>query len=99
MYTSWLREDWSIVGVDVSTAQLAACKKRNGERNLGLILGEAEALPFHDHQFDAVLSIGGFNHFNDPKQALLEMARVVKPGGTVVVSDEVPTLTNRCPST
>lgn len=96
VYTGWLPGDWSIVGVDVSTAQLAACARRNAARkDLRLMLGEAESLPFHDHQFDAVLSIGGFNHFNDPEGALREMARVAKPGAPVVVSDELPDLTDR----
>ena len=42
VYTSWLPGSWSITGLDVSTAQLAACQKRNGDRDLRLILGEAE---------------------------------------------------------
>ena len=41
------------------------------------------------------LSIGGFNHFNDPEGALREMVRVVRPGGTIVISDELPNLTDR----
>lgn len=94
-YTSWLPGDWSVHGVDVSREQLAGCRKKNAERELKLILGEAEALPFHDGQFDAVLSIGGFNHFNDPERALKEMARVAKPGAPVVISDELPDLTAR----
>jgi ubiquinone/menaquinone biosynthesis C-methylase UbiE len=95
VYTSWLPQGWSVVGVDVSTAQLDACRRRNAGRDLRLILGEAESLPFHDRQFDAVLSIGGFNHFNDPEGALREMARVAKSGAPVVVSDELPDLTDR----
>jgi len=95
VYTSWLPDDWSVVGVDVSTSQLSACRTRNAGRDLRLILGEAEDLPFHDRRFDAVLSIGGFNHFNDPERALREMARVAKPGAPVVVSDELPDLTER----
>lgn len=95
VYTSWLPGDWSVVGIDVSSAQLSACRRRNADRALRLILGEAEVLPFHDRRFDAVLSIGGFNHFNDPERALREMARVAKPGAVVVVSDEMPDLTNR----
>jgi ubiquinone/menaquinone biosynthesis C-methylase UbiE len=95
VYTGWLPSGWSIVGVDVSTAQLSACRERNAGRDLRLILGEAESLPFHDRQFDAVLSIGGFNHFNDPEGALREMARVARPGAPVVVSDELPDLTER----
>ncbi len=96
VYTSWLPDDWSINGVDVSTFQLGNCARRNAERkDLRLILGEAETLPFQDRSFDAVLSIGGFNHFNDPEGALREMARVAKPGAQVVISDELPDLTDR----
>jgi SAM-dependent methyltransferase len=94
VYTSWLPEDWSIVGVDVSTSQLAACRRRNSSRDLRLVLGEAEDLPFRDREFDAVLSNGGFNHFNDPEAALREMARVAKPGAPVVVADEKPDFLN-----
>ena len=41
------------------------------------------------------MSIGGFNYFNDPEKALREMARAVRPGGTIVISDELPNLTDR----
>lgn len=95
VYLDWLPASWSVVGVDVSRVQLAACRRRAGGRDLSLVLGEAEDLPVRDGRFDAVLSIGGFNYFNDPEGALREMVRAVKPGGTVVVSDEVPDLTDR----
>ncbi|WP_435016250.1 class I SAM-dependent methyltransferase [Tundrisphaera sp. TA3] len=95
VYLPWLPQDWSIVGIDVSQSQLDACKKRAAGRDVTLILGEAEDLPVHDRRFDAALSIGAFNYFNDPEKALREMARAVKPGGTIVVSDEVPNLTDR----
>lgn len=90
VYTSWLPEDWSIVGVDISTAQLRACRRRNADRALRLVLGEAEDLPFRDREFDAVLSNGGFNHFDDPEKALREMVRVAKPGAPIVIADERP---------
>ena len=60
-----------------------------------LVQGEAETLPFHDARFDAVLSIGAFNYFNDPEGSLREMIRVVRPGATIVISDEMPNLTDR----
>ena len=90
VYTPWLPHDWSIVGLDVSTTQLAACRRRNAGRDLRLVLGEAEDMPFRDATFDAVLSNGGFNHFDDPERALSEMARVAKPGAPVVIADEAP---------
>lgn len=95
VYLDWLPKTWDVVGVDISTTQLAACRHRASGRTLPLALAEAEDLPFHDGQFDAALSIGGFNYFNDPEKSLREMARVVRPGGTIVVSDEVPDLTDR----
>lgn len=87
--------DCHIYGNDISTVQLANCRRKHPGRDLHLYLGEAENLPFHDHTFDNVLSVGAFNYFNDPLKALQEMARVVKPDGWIVVSDEVPNLPNR----
>src|SRR6185312_12442144 len=36
VYTSWLPADWHVVGVDISTAQLASCRTRNLGRDLRL---------------------------------------------------------------
>jgi SAM-dependent methyltransferase len=95
VYLDWMPTAWKVTGIDVSESQLRACQRRKVNRDLTLILGEAEDLPFQDRAFDAVLSIGGFNYFNDPEKSLREMARCVKPGGTIVVADEVPDLTDR----
>jgi ubiquinone/menaquinone biosynthesis C-methylase UbiE len=88
-------DDCQVFGNDISTVQLAGCQQRFPDRDLHLVLGEAEKLPFRDRTFDHVLSVGAFNYFNDPLQSLREMARVVKPGGLIVVSDEVPDLPNK----
>jgi ubiquinone/menaquinone biosynthesis C-methylase UbiE len=82
--------DCTVSGLDISTVQLRDCRRRYADRNLRLILGEAERLPYRDHAFDHALSAGGFNLFSDPLGSLKEMARVVKPGGTILISDEVP---------
>lgn len=97
VYLDWLPDSWSVVGVDVSPVQLAACRRREGarRRDLKLVQAEAEDLPVADGRFDAVLSIGGFNYFNDPERSLREMVRAAKPGATIVVADEVPDLTDR----
>ena len=52
------------------------------------IIGNATRLPFPDDSLDAAYHFGGFNLFSDKKTALREMARVVRPGGKVVVGDE-----------
>lgn len=45
-------------------------------------------LPFPDNYFDAAHHFGGLNTFSEIKRCLSEMARVVKPGGKVVIGDE-----------
>lgn len=84
-----------VFGVDISRVLLEKCRHDYMDRQLHLIIGQAEALPFPDASFDNLFSLGAINHVNDPGQALREMARVVKPGGTIVVADEVPDLPNR----
>ncbi len=49
---------------------------------------DAIKLPFADGVFDASFHFGGLNLFPDPAAALVEMARVVRPGGRVVAGDE-----------
>jgi ubiquinone/menaquinone biosynthesis C-methylase UbiE len=95
VYLPWMPAGWRIVGIDVSWSQLQACQARAGDRAVRLIQGEAETLPFRDQQFDAVLSIGAFNYFNNPEGAVVEMVRVARPGAPIVISDEMPNLTDR----
>ncbi len=90
-----LTKDCQIFGVDISSVLLTKCRQDYPDRDIHLIVGQAESLPFPDATFDNLFSLGAINHVNDPGQALREMARVVKPGGTIVVADEVPDLPNR----
>lgn len=87
--------DCQVWGVDISRVLLEKSLRDYPDRNLRLIVGEAEALPFPDNTFDNMFSLGALNHVNDPGKALLEMARVVKPDGLIVVADELPDLPNR----
>jgi ubiquinone/menaquinone biosynthesis C-methylase UbiE len=45
-------------------------------------------LPFPDRYFDAVFHFGGFNNFADQKKSMVEIARIVRTGGRVVIGDE-----------
>ncbi|QEH32616.1 Phthiotriol/phenolphthiotriol dimycocerosates methyltransferase [Aquisphaera giovannonii] len=95
VYLPWMPADWNVTGIDVTWSQLEACRRREVAPAVRLIQGEAESLPFPDGAFDAVLSIGAFNYFNDPEGSLREMVRVSRPGATIVISDEMPNLTDR----
>ncbi len=73
-------------GVDPAEAMLEEARQRCGER-VPLKQGEAEALPFGDDAFDVVVSVSALHYFSDPRRAISEMARVLRPGGTLVVTD------------
>jgi ubiquinone/menaquinone biosynthesis C-methylase UbiE len=77
-------------GIDISGAQLDVCAASARIRGWDLELAEAkaEALPYADDTFDAVLHVGGINFFSDPAGALREMVRVAKPGAPILVADE-----------
>jgi ubiquinone/menaquinone biosynthesis C-methylase UbiE len=81
-----------IAGVDIAPRLLRTCRQRFPDRELFLAWAQGEDLPFRDGAFDAALCVGGFNYFSDPGRALAEMARVVRPGGCIVVADELPDL-------
>jgi demethylmenaquinone methyltransferase/2-methoxy-6-polyprenyl-1,4-benzoquinol methylase len=71
-----------VVGVDQSSEMLAEARRRlNGE--VELIEGRAEELPFIDGEFDALTFTYLLRYVDDPGATLRELARVVRPGGTV----------------
>lgn len=55
------------------------------------VLGVAEAMPFENGSFDAVIVTDAFHHFRDQPGAIREFRRVVRPGGGVVVVELDPT--------
>jgi SAM-dependent methyltransferase len=91
----WLPQAWEVHGVDIARTRLEACLQRFPLMAGRLAWAEGEALPYRDESFDACLSVGGFNYYGDHSAALLEMRRVTRPGGTIVVADEATWL-HRC---
>lgn len=89
---AWLPPAWEVFGVDIALGRLSACRARYPQMAGRLAWAEGEALPFPDGSFDAVYTVGGFNYFRDHAAALREMRRVARPGGAVVVADEIPDL-------
>ena len=62
------------------------------------VLGDALKLPFPDGSFDRVLSICAIEHFDDGPQALSEIARVLAPGGELVMSADTLSRKSRWPA-
>lgn len=73
-------------GVDLSPEMLSRARSRLGGR-AKLLLGDAAALPLASSRFDAVVSSSALHHWPRPERALGEIARVLRPGGQLVVTD------------
>lgn len=78
-------------GVDQSPYFVAAASRLAGAEGLGervlFQVGDAHSLDFPAGAFDAVIAHTLISHAADPAGVLSEMARVVRPGGTIVVFD------------
>jgi SAM-dependent methyltransferase len=72
-----------IVGVDPSQGQLAFARSRHQAGIAEFRRGDATALPFGDHSFDAAVMALVIFFVPEPAKGLAEMVRVVKPGGTI----------------
>jgi demethylmenaquinone methyltransferase / 2-methoxy-6-polyprenyl-1,4-benzoquinol methylase len=76
-----------VVGVDLTEAMLRQGRRRvaaAGKSNrIGLVAGRAEQLPFPDRHFDALTFTYLLRYVQDPQATLAELARVLRPGGTM----------------
>jgi ubiquinone/menaquinone biosynthesis C-methylase UbiE len=77
-----------VVGIDLATELLAEGRKR-APANVELIEGDATALPFEAASFDLVGTIRTLHHVARPELVLAEIARVARPGATVLVMDQL----------
>ena len=80
---------------DISDYMLTQCRKKAEEMGYGqdkidFRVLDAESLPYEDNSFDVVMSGMALGLLPDQKQAVREMARVVKPGGVVSISAHGP---------
>jgi demethylmenaquinone methyltransferase/2-methoxy-6-polyprenyl-1,4-benzoquinol methylase len=72
----------AVVGLDQSPELLVEARRRLPE-NVELVEGTAEELPFPDASFDALTFTYLLRYVSDPAATLRELARVVRPGGTI----------------
>ncbi len=80
-----------VVGVDGSSEMLQAARRRlNGAPTVELRRGELEALPLASAELDVAILALVLNHVAEPPLVLSEVARVLRPGGRVLVVDLLP---------
>jgi ubiquinone/menaquinone biosynthesis C-methylase UbiE len=77
-----------VVGVDIVPEVLAEARKR-ATGNSEFVEGDAEQLPFPTDSFDVVCTARTLHHMPRPEVVLFEMTRVLRPGGTMLVVDQL----------
>jgi len=75
----------SVVGLDQSPEMLAVAGERARGLQVTLVEGRAESLPFADGEFAALTFTYLLRYVDDPQAAVRELARVVRPGGTIAM--------------
>lgn len=82
----------AVVGVDIAADLLHAAEQRAAIERLPITyqLADAEALPFGDGEFDAVISTFGVMFAARPEAAAAEIARVTRPGGRLSLATWTP---------
>jgi ubiquinone/menaquinone biosynthesis C-methylase UbiE len=74
-------------GVDPSSGMISICRDRfAGERRANFIAGDATSLPLANGFFDAVICMGVIDALRDRPRAVREMLRVLRPGGTLLLT-------------
>jgi ArsR family transcriptional regulator len=80
----------SVTAVDLSPemlAQLAQRAHRAGLNNIETVPGELDRLPLSDQSFDVAVLSQALHHAEEPRQALAEAFRILRPGGRLLIID------------
>ncbi len=80
----------AIVGLDLTAQMLDLARQKQAaicpQAPIGWVLGEAGRLAWPNASFDMVCCLEAIEYFPRPRRALAEMARVLRPGGSLVIS-------------
>ncbi|MDX2239221.1 MAG: methyltransferase domain-containing protein [Leptolyngbyaceae cyanobacterium bins.302] len=77
-----------VVGIDISTEMLAIAKRKlQPYSSVSFRQSGVTAIPSANESFDVVICANSFHYFDAPLDALVEMKRVLKPGGRLIILD------------
>ncbi len=77
-----------LAGIDPAPAMIEAARAAAAGDRLQLVAGTAEELPWPAGTFDLVVSTTSFDHWADQRAGLAQCARVLAPGGWLVLTDQ-----------
>lgn len=78
--------DIQAVGIDLSEKMVAQAAGLLGS-SAQLLVGDAEEMPWADNSFDLITCNASFHHYPKPLQVLVEMRRILKSNGRLVIAD------------
>jgi len=81
--------DGRVLAVDISWEMLLAASAKGFSKSVGFLQADIEYTGLPDEEFDRVICNAAFPHFTDRGHALQEMVRMLKPGGTLVISHPI----------
>ncbi|MGD9471174.1 MAG: class I SAM-dependent methyltransferase [Novosphingobium sp.] len=89
LMASLSRKGARVTGIDPDPAMLAAARQRADATELPITLhrGSAEVLPFEDCSFNRIVAVAVLCFIDKPDMAVAEMARVLRPGGAIILGE------------
>ena len=79
----------TLAGIDAAPRMIQFAQSGTTDPRLSFTLGTAEHLPYDDAAFDLVVTTTSFDHWHDQRAGLAECARVLRPGGQLVLCDQL----------
>jgi ubiquinone/menaquinone biosynthesis C-methylase UbiE len=77
----------ALAGIDAAPAMIEVARSAATDGRVRFVVGTAERLPWPDGTFDLVVSTTSFDHWVDQRAGLAQCARVLAPGGYLVLAD------------
>ena len=77
----------ALAGIDAASAMVEVARGAANDDRLRFVVGTAERLPWPAASFDLVVSTTSFDHWADQRAGLAQCARVLEPGGYLVLAD------------
>ncbi|MBO9666015.1 MAG: 3-demethylubiquinone-9 3-O-methyltransferase [Bdellovibrio sp.] len=75
------RAGHKVTGLDISTVSLKVAELMDKTQTVRYVEGDAYKMPFPKESFDVVVAMDLFEHVSDPEKIMMEMSRVLRPGG------------------
>ena len=77
----------TMLGVDRNPRAIKFCRNHHAVKELAFVQGDAEALQFDDHSFDAIINVEASHCYGNMAQFLKEVNRLLRPGGYFLYAD------------